>query len=218
MKRITTTTTATAMATLSIIKNIIVVHHHHLLLIVVAILFYTTTIAKTATAVYKTNHPIIESSPSDTFSYVSGVDPYELHDADPSVTYLESFAVAPGVLPEYDNNYDGFDYRNEYSPKLSSLFKKYLKRPSYSSSYDDHGCSSHDDHYSLYGHDYELKIDETEMSYAFQKAGIKIEDYERANQEYLASDPRGLNFSAYVYVATLHSKYNEFVTKVLKNK
>ncbi|OTF77398.1 hypothetical protein BLA29_012463, partial [Euroglyphus maynei] len=125
--------------------------------------------------------------------------------------HYESVAVAPGVLPEYDNGYDGFDYRNEYSPKLSSLYKKYLKRPSIVP-HDDHNCYLHEDQH------YDIEINENEMSYAFQKAGIKIEEYERANQEYLASDPRGLNFSAYVYVASLHSKYNEFVTKVLKNK
>ncbi|XP_027203202.2 peroxidase-like [Dermatophagoides pteronyssinus] len=183
------------------------------IMIVIEIIFYCSTFIQAA--LYPAASNIIESG--DTFSYLSGVNPYELHNADPSATYHESsFAVAPGVLPEFDNGYDGFDYRNEYSPKLSTIFKKYLKRPSIIPHEDN--CHLHDDQYGHYGHQYDVDIGEHEMSYAFQKAGLKIEEYERANQEYLASDPRGLNFSAYVYVASLHSKYNEFVTKVLKNK
>ena len=168
------------------------------IMIVIEIIFYCSTFIQAA--LYPAASNIIESG--DTFSYLSGANPYELHNADPSSTYHESFfAVAPGVLPELDNGYDGFDYRNEYSPKLSTIFKKYLKRPSIIPHEDN--CHLHDDQYGHYGHQYDIDIGEHEMSYAFQKAGLKIEEYERANQEYLASDPRGLNFSAYVYVASL---------------
>lgn len=125
------------------------------------------------------------------------------------------FGVAPGVLPDHDAGY-GFDFRNEYSPKLSYIFKKYLKRPSILA--NDEMCSFEENQFSMYQANHELDIDGEDIATTFHQAGLNIEDYERANQEYLASDPRGLNFSAYVYVATLHSKYNEFVTEILKNK
>ncbi|KPM05011.1 peroxinectin-like protein 3 [Sarcoptes scabiei] len=72
-------------------------------------------------------------------------------------------------------------------------------------------CSFEENQFSMYQANHELDIDGEDIATTFHQAGLNIEDYERANQEYLASDPRGLNFSAYVYVATLHSKYNEFV-------
>jgi len=61
-----------------------------------------------------------------------------------------------------------------------------------------------------------LNLDGQDFSAAFAFAGRRVEQYERANQEYLASDPRGLNFSAFIYVSTLHSKYNELVTQQLR--
>lgn len=133
-----------------------------------------------------------------------------------------SFAVAPGVLsPEYDSLH-GFDYRREYSPKLRQIYSRYLNSPT--GDFSD-GCSLGGDHEGgvdggwLGGESSpDVGVDGDDLSSAFLKAGVQIEAYERANQEYLATDPRGLNFSAYVYVATLHSKYNELVTSQLKMK
>lgn len=147
------------------------------------------------------------------FGYLSSTPMHNEYD---NVNYLDmsqppylEFGVAPGVLHDQDHS-GGFDYRDEYSPKLANIYSRYLKRPSVLT-YDD-VCSLHKDV------DYGNYVDHKEIISSFHKAGIKIEEYERANQEYLISDPRGLNFSAYVYVATLHSKYNEYVTKILKNK
>ena len=130
-----------------------------------------------------------------------------------------SFAVAPGVLsPEYDS-VNGFDYRREYSPKLKQIYSRYLNKPT--GDFSD-GCmlsSGGLDNSWLGGAEPEgAEIDGEDFASAFLKAGAAIEQYERSNQEYLATDPRGLNFSAYVYVATLHAKYNELLTGQLKIK
>lgn len=150
----------------------------------------------------------------------SAVNAYELPpDLEPEI-YVKNaafendigegkFAIAPGVLPENDQSY-GFDYRREYSPHLASIFNKYLKRPTPYDGLD--GCGP------INSGDYLHSLEEHEFDRAFLSAGKRIEEYERVNQEYLASDPRGLNFSAFVYVATLHAKYNELVTKNLKKR
>ena len=157
------------------------------------------------------------------------------------------FAVTPGVLFATTESYHhledshGYDYRREYSSKLAKIYNKYLNQPT------DHGvelCSSSDGDNSdeeidnidegsvrwfggsgLGGDDlmantgpYSHLVEQEDFDSAFIKSGRRIEEYERANQEYLSSDPRGLNFSAYIYVSTLHAKYNELVTKHLKHK
>lgn len=133
----------------------------------------------------------------------------------------KSFAVAPGVLsPEYDS-VNGFDYRREYSPKLAQVYLKYLSKPTgdYSDSCSLTTGSDGVENSWLGGAEPEgAEIDGDDWASAFLKAGVAIEKYERSNQEYLATDPRGLNFSAYVYVATLHAKYNELLTSQLKVK
>lgn len=130
--------------------------------------------------------------------------------------YSKGFAVTPGVLShEYDAH--GFDYRREFSPKLATIYNKYLNRPTGDFSDQCSSGTGHDDDW-LGGHEPEVAVDASDFESAFLKAGRQIEAYERSNQEYLATDPRGLNFSAYVYVATLHAKYNELLTKQIKLK
>ncbi|KAJ6215754.1 hypothetical protein RDWZM_010254 [Blomia tropicalis] len=123
------------------------------------------------------------------------------------------FAVAPGVLS--DGGEHGFDYRREYSPNLASIYSRYLNRPT-----DDmHHCPSSgmgEDVGWLDGDRPDMGLDGHDFDSGFAYAARRIEEYERSNQQYLASDPRGLNFSAHVYVATLHAKYNELVTRHIK--
>ena len=127
------------------------------------------------------------------------------------------FAVAPGVLSADYHDPHGFDYRREFSPKLSQIYSRYLNRPT--GDHSDMCGSGHDDGWIGAGEAlHDGGVDPDDFESAFVKAGRRIEEYERANQEYLATDPRGLNFSAYVYVATLHAKYNELVTKQIKLK
>lgn len=122
-----------------------------------------------------------------------------------------TFGVAPGVHPEYDQDY-GFDYSREYSPQLSTIYNRYLRRPTPLDNECGHGNEID------WPHAEDVHMEEEDYEKAFHAAGKGVEDYERANQEYLANDPRGLNFSAFVYVSTLHSKYNELLTENLKTR
>ena len=143
----------------------------------------------------------------------------EISGAAPGYKGGAGFGVAPGVLSHDYQDPHGFDYRREFSPKLSQIYSRYLNRPTGD---DSDLCEGHvggggDDW--LGGESaHDVTVEQDEFDSAFLKAGRKIEEYERSNQEYLATDPRGLNFSAYVYVATLHAKYNELVTKQIKLK
>lgn len=119
------------------------------------------------------------------------------------------FALAPGVLANYEEGY-GFDYRQEYSPGMASVYLKYLKRPTKENEVC-HGAG-HFPHYA----EGDLGSDSFEAS--FQEAGNAIEEYESITQSYLASDPRGMNFSAFVYLNALHAKYNELLTESIKTK
>src|SRR6218665_1863562 len=111
------------------------------------------------------------------------------------------FGVAKGVLgglgTEHDEQY-GFDYRREYSPKLSQIYSKYLHQSMpIDDRYGETECVSSPT--PEWNGAEKLLLDGHDFGEAFSFAGRRVEQYERANQEYLASDPRGLNFSAYIY-------------------
>ena len=113
---------------------------------------------------------------------------------------LASFGVVPELLSDLEVG--KFVYQREFSPKLSQIYSQYLKNEFFTQI-----CAQETGEPPfIAGHDFRA---------AFQVADQQIKEYELANQEYLSVDPRGLNFSAYVYVSGLHSKYNEFLTEYL---
>lgn len=120
------------------------------------------------------------------------------------------FALAPGVLFEYHKDH-GYDYRLEYSPSMASVYLKYLKRPTS----DKDMCFVHEE-FSHPKHEGSLDADSFDLS--FQEAGSMIEEYESITQSYLATDPRGMNASAFIYLNALHAKYNELLTGSIKAK
>ena len=127
--------------------------------------------------------------------------------------YSKGFAVAPGVL-SHEHDHAGYDYRREFSPKLAKIYNKYLNRPT--GDFSDQCTTEGED--GWIGGEQDVHVDQEDFESAFLKAGGKIEEYERANQEYLATDPRGLNFSAYIFGALLQARFNEFITQYLTSK
>jgi hypothetical protein len=129
---------------------------------------------------------------------------YSNHLLKPSYESIKfpSFAVVPELLHEFGGK---FFYQREYSPELSRIYSQYLKKSFYSEQ-----CSQSLDETAL------LTLED--FGEAFSVADQQIKNYENANEQYLSTDPRGMNFSAYIFVATLHSKYNEFTTQHLTNK
>jgi len=129
---------------------------------------------------------------------------YSNHLLKPSFESIKfpTFAVVPELLHDFGGK---FFHQREYSPELSQIYSQYLKKSFYSEQ-----CSQSLDETALLTHE--------DFNEAFSVADQQIKNYENANQQYLSTDPRGLNFSAYIFVATLHSKYNEFTTEYLTNK
>ncbi|XP_054158735.1 peroxidase-like [Oppia nitens] len=130
--------------------------------------------------------------------------------------------IAPELLSDIPDG-GRFKYQRELSPKVNHIYSQYLKGGGGAGGkHCDESATSGGDHFSNDGpvddddddhhHRHGFSSGFGDFDSAFRVADDQIKDYERANQEYLARDSRGLNFSAYIYVATLHAKYNEFLT------
>ena len=124
-----------------------------------------------------------------------------VHSSQPLYTSakLQSYEGPERFVTSYGPKYDP---QREYSPELSYIYSKYLNRPqAYGQPQCDPSASS--------------QLSDQDLAEAQSFAGQQIQQYEAANQAYLAVDPRGLNFSAYIFGAILQSRYNEFTTQYL---
>ena len=91
-----------------------------------------------------------------------------------------------------------YNSENQYSPNLSHIYGRYLSR-------DSLNCKRKS------GQSFD--INKKELTNACRKAVQQFQEFKANDQKYLATDPRGLNFSQYVYEIGLHSIHNELVTK-----
>lgn len=118
-----------------------------------------------------------------------------------SPKFSQSYADFPQISAGYGAKYDS---QREYSSELARIYSKYLNRDLYAVQCNQYGKSS--------------AITDEDVNEAINYANQQIQLYENANQEYLSIDPRGLNFSAYIFGALLQSRYNEFATQYLSSK
>jgi hypothetical protein len=118
-----------------------------------------------------------------------------------SSKFSQSYAELPQVSTGFGAKYDS---QREYSPELARIYSQYLNRDLYAAQCNQYDKSS--------------AITDEDVNEAIAFANQQIQLYENANQEYLSIDPRGLNFSAYIFGALLQSRYNEFTTQYLASK
>lgn len=105
-----------------------------------------------------------------------------------------------------------YNPKREYSPELARIYSRYLANDMTVGAM----CGSHG--MSPAGEPQAQSISEADVSEAIAYASSQIQLYENANQQYLAIDPRGLNFSAYIFGALLQARFNEFITQYLTSK
>ncbi|KAI2800768.1 hypothetical protein BLOT_012340 [Blomia tropicalis] len=109
-----------------------------------------------------------------------------------------------------------YNAKREYSPELARIYTRYLSNDMTVGAM----CAKHgmgpptESHESLNAG----SITEADINEAIGYASQQIQLYENANQQYLAIDPRGLNFSAYIFGALLQARFNEFITQYLTGK
>lgn len=150
-------------------------------------------------------------------SYVCSAIPSSSYDAFDNVIVPSSQPLyTSSKLTAYDGSQDAasyvssvgvkYDSQREYSPELAGIYVKYLAREQ---GYGTPQCDSYAKSSSL---------SEADIQEAMGFANQQIQLYESANQQYLAIDPRGLNFSAYIFGSILQSRYNEFTTQYLMAK
>ncbi|OTF69111.1 hypothetical protein BLA29_009683 [Euroglyphus maynei] len=103
-----------------------------------------------------------------------------------------------------------YNSKREYSPELARIYSRYLANDMTIGSLcsNNHGG----------GYDDGSTINENDIDEAISFASEQIQLYENANQQYLSIDPRGLNFSAYIFGALLQARFNEFITQYLTSK
>lgn len=139
----------------------------------------------------------------------SGVDALAYTSAFPSKLDLSTPLVSGVSVGRYNP-------KREYSPELARIYTRYLANDMTAGAMcGSHGMSP------VVGQNGEISaasISEADVSEAIAFASSQIQLYENANQQYLAIDPRGLNFSAYIFGALLQARFNEFVTQYLTSK
>lgn len=133
---------------------------------------------------------------------------------DPSIAYTSAF---PSKLDLSTPLVSGvsvgrYNAKREYSPELARIYSRYLANDLTVGAM----CGSHG--MSPAGEPAAQSISEADISEAIAYASSQIQLYENANQQYLAIDPRGLNFSAYIFGALLQARFNEFITQYLTSK
>ncbi|KAH7644884.1 salivary peroxidase/catechol oxidase [Dermatophagoides farinae] len=101
-----------------------------------------------------------------------------------------------------------YNAKREYSPELARIYSRYLANDMTIGALCPNGHTIHDG----------SSITEDDINEAISFASQQIQLYENANQQYLAIDPRGLNFSAYIFGALLQARFNEFITQYLTSK
>lgn len=105
-----------------------------------------------------------------------------------------------------------YNAKREYSPELARIYTRYLANDmTVGAMCQGHGMSPN-------GEVPAQSITEADISEAISYASSQIQLYENANQQYLAIDPRGLNFSAYIFGALLQARFNEYITQYLTSK
>ena len=128
------------------------------------------------------------------------------------VTYTSAFPsnfelgtpLVPGV------SIGRYNPKREYSPELARIYTQYLANDMTAGAM----CAKH----NLAPMKQAASITEADVSEAIDFASQQIQLYETANQQYLAIDPRGLNFSAYIFGALLQARFNEFITQYLTTR
>lgn len=111
-----------------------------------------------------------------------------------------------------------YNAKREYSPELARIYTRYLANDlSVGGLCAQHGMSPAA---GVHGPSTSpaSSITEADINEAIAFASTQIQLYENANQQYLAIDPRGLNFSAYIFGALLQARFNEFVTQYLTTR
>lgn len=104
-----------------------------------------------------------------------------------------------------------YNPKREYSPELARIYTQYLSNDMTVGGM----CAKH----NMAPLDKQAAtITEADVNEAIQFAAQQIQIYETANQQYLAIDPRGLNFSAYIFGALLQARFNEYITQFLITK
>ena len=96
-----------------------------------------------------------------------------------------------------------YDPSVEYSPDISKVYNQYLKRR-----YTYQNCSG-----VKSGSVSDLT--DKDLENALRVADQELKAFIAADQKYLEKDPRGLDFSLFVYQANLRTLFNEFVTRNL---
>jgi peroxidase len=134
---------------------------------------------------------------------VDSYDSVVVHSSQPLYTssQLSAYESSPDYVSSVGAKYDP---QREYAPELAGIYVKYLSREQYGAQCDSYAKSS--------------SLTDGDLQEAMNFANQQIQLYEGANQQYLAIDPRGLNFSAYIFGAILQSRYNEFTTQYLMAK
>ena len=106
-----------------------------------------------------------------------------------------------------------YNPKREYSPELARIYTRYLANDL------TVGAMCSQQGLAKSGSDITTaSITEADVNEAISYASSQIQLYENANQQYLAIDPRGLNFSAYIFGALLQARFNEFITQYLISK
>ena len=105
-----------------------------------------------------------------------------------------------------------YNPKREYSPELARIYTRYLANDMTVGAM----CAGHG--MSPSGEITAQSISESDVNEAISYASSQIQLYENANQQYLAIDPRGLNFSAYIFGALLQARFNEYITQYLTQK
>lgn len=101
-----------------------------------------------------------------------------------------------------------YNSKREYSPELARIYTRYLSNDMTIGALCPNNHAIHDG----------STVTEDDINEAISFASQQIQLYENANQQYLAIDPRGLNFSAYIFGALLQARFNEFITQYLTSK
>lgn len=102
-----------------------------------------------------------------------------------------------------------YNAKREYSPELARIYSRYLANDMTIGALCPNG---------LHSPNGGLSITEDDINQAIVFATEQIQLYENANQQYLSIDPRGLNFSAYIFGGLLQARFNEFITSYLTTK
>ena len=137
-------------------------------------------------------------------SAVPSIQSYDnviVHNSQPLYTSSKLTAVESSPDSYVTSIGAKYDANREYAPELAGIYAIYLNREQYGAQCDSYAQSS--------------SLTDGDLQEAMSFANQQIQLYESANQQYLAIDPRGLNFSAYIFGAILQSRYNEFTTQYL---